>query len=181
MVVGIHTKDFGEQNLHLISTIKDFADIYKNNNKETASRILWSAFFTAVIANDKNPFKNFKDDEERRDKIKEEFCPQYGLKYLSLEKLFSSLVLSKQHRLYNIHLRKYEEMVTILDQLDLTVDEQYKKYIETTQKLEKISKFYDELEKKFTESVSKSSGKEGGGNFTAAERRNIKNSQIGSQ
>jgi hypothetical protein len=178
MVVGIHTKDFGEQNAHLLSTIKDFADVYRNNEKDVASRILWSAFFVSVIANEKNPFKNHKDDEERRAKVKEEFCPQYGLKHLSLEKLFSTLVLSKQHRLYNIHLRKYEEMVSILDELDLTTDADYKKYIETTQKLEKISKFYDELEKKYTESITKSSGKEGGGSFTIAEKRNM---QKGSQ
>jgi hypothetical protein len=109
MVVGTHTKDFADQNPHLISTIRDFSHIYETQEKETASRILWAAYFISVIANDKNPFKNLRDDEERRLKIKEEFCKVYSNKYLNLEKIFSSIVLSKEHQLYNIHLRKYEE------------------------------------------------------------------------
>lgn len=173
MVVGTHTRDFAEQNQHLISTYRDFKDLYTNHSKEEASKILWSAYYTAVITDERNPFKNFKSDDERREKIKEEFYKSYSQRYLNLEKLFRGLVLSKEHSLFNLHARKYEEFLNILTGLDLTNDTEYKKYIDSMSKLPKISEYYEELSKKYNESLQKNSSKEGGGKFTVAEKRNM--------
>lgn len=174
MIVGTHIKDFKEQNPGVVASIKQFSEIYTYNSPEEASKILWSAYFVAIIANDKNPYRNFVSDEQRREEIVKQYYPRYTSKFIDLEKCFKSLVLTKEHTLYNIHLRKYEEFVAEMDGLKLDTDDGWKKYLDATSKLEKISKFYDELAKKYSESVNKSSAKEGGGSYTAAERRNMK-------
>jgi hypothetical protein len=174
MVVGTHVKDFREQNPGIVASIKQFAEIYTYNSPDEASKILWSAYFVAIIANDKNPYRNFLSDDERRQKIVEEYYPRYTSKFVELERCFKTVVLSKEHTLYNIHLRKYEEFVAEMDNLVLSSEDGWKKYLDATSKLEKISKFYDDLAKKYSESINKSSAKEGGGSYTAAERRNMK-------
>lgn len=172
MVLGTHIKDFKEQNPELIATFKDFSKVYLSYSDTVASSILWSAYFVSVIANDKNPYKNFLSDDERREKIAEQFCTIYSKKFLGLEKIFSSLVLTKEHTLYNIHLRKYEEFTASFDGLDFDKEADWKKYLDASPKLEKINKFFDELGKKYSESINKGSNKEGGGSYTAAEKRN---------
>ena len=106
--------------------------------------------------------------------IKDEYFPEYGQKYLPLEKLFRSLCLSKAETLYNIHLRKYEELTVKMAEFNLDDDDEYKKYMDTAIKLEKLIKVYDALEKRYNTEKKSGGSKEGGGSFSVAERRNMK-------
>jgi hypothetical protein len=172
MFKGSHIKDFAEQNPELMSTIPEFKQIYEEvKEKETASKIIWAAYFVAVLVDKRNPFKNTKNDGLRRELLQTEYCVEYSKEYYYLEDLCKNLCLTKEQKLYNVHLRKYEEFTNYLDKLDLSKQADLDKYVSYSSKLEKIDKILEKYRQSFEEKQTKEGDKWGSSKMNKSEER----------
>lgn len=167
--------DFRKQNSILVETNSEFMSLYSTYSEEEASKILWSAYYIAVPSDSKNPYRNARNNEERKELVRSQYFPKYIDDYEYIENIFKNIILDKSHALYNIHLTKFEEFTVFIESLDLTTDDGYKKYLDGMVKLEKVYKFYESLRSKFEDEQKKRVDvKEGGGSFSVAEKRRLK-------
>src|SRR5690606_6577360 len=105
-VTGNPNKDFKEQNPH-VCTVPDFAKVYENEKPADASKIIWSIYYISVLSDSKNPYRNFKTEQERIDAVMENYYPHLDLsKWGYLLKTFQMFVMEKEETLFNIQTRK---------------------------------------------------------------------------
>jgi len=166
LVTGDPAVDFFEQNPEL-KTIEVFNELIANVGEENASKILWSIY----LIEDPNSRIFRMPRGEKISEIKSTYYPEFDLKkYSRIVDKYKSLILSKEERMYSIHVEKMDELTSHLDELKLDNDDDFTKYVKI---MEKLPKVWDSLERVKKKMISKQSSNSirGSGQRSAREKR----------
>lgn len=155
-IKGNPQHDFKEQN-PIIAQIVGFANVYNNHKPDIASKICWAMFMLEEESQEDNPLARIIDREERLEEIQKSY---YKLdtsteEYKTLVSDFSKFVLTTEQSLYRIHLRKFNEITTFLDNLTLDNDKDFEKYIKIMDKLDKMWKSLEVVKERMVEANNK--------------------------
>lgn len=156
-ITGNTEEDFKDQN-PIIANLGAFAEVYKKNSKEEASKKCWSMFMMEEPNAEFNPLARIPDKEERLEEVKL-YYPKLDIEseeYKNLANYYSRFVLSKEQNLFKIHNDKLEELTAFLKTLQLDVDSDYKKYLDIMSKLPIIWKSFEQIKKDMIENQAKS-------------------------
>lgn len=156
-IKGNPSLDFKDQN-PLISQISGFANIYKKNKPDIASKICWSMYMIEEADQENNPLARIINKQERINEVSKTYykVDTESEDYKILVDDFSKFVLSKEESLYRIHIRKFEELTAFLDDLSLDDDKQFDKYIKIMDKIHNMWKNLETVKEKMIEVKSKS-------------------------
>jgi len=175
MIEGDPTLDFLEQNPKLKS-IADFKNLYKNNKPEVASKLLWSFYFITCINDEDNPHRGYASIDKRIESVMSGYYPELDYdKYVYLYDTFQIFVLSKEERLFNIQLKKIEEVSLYHDKIDISeggnnMDE----FIKVSKALPSIWKGFDEIRSKVIDAGKQNSTSLGNAELSATDKRRQK-------
>lgn len=155
-IKGDPALDFREQN-PIISQIGSFSTIYSKHKKEIASKICWAVYMIEEADANENPLARIANFNER---VKEVQHSYYKIdvnseEYKELVSDFSKFILSKEESLFRIHIRKFEELTSHLDQLSLDTDKDFEKYIKIMDKLDKMWKALESVKETMIQSKAK--------------------------
>ena len=169
-VIGNPDIDFIKQNPQF-ATLRAYKSVYEKNDKKIASKICWSVYFYTEIDDKDNLYGSLPLNDrikEIQSNYYEEFDPK---KYEDLINTYSNYSFSLEKKLYSIHLTKFDELTMIVNNLDMSNDDDLEKYLNIMAKFGKIQENLDKAKKKLEESAKKSNATFGGVKLSVAERR----------
>jgi len=156
-IKGNPSLDFKDQN-PIISQIGMFAQLYKKNKQDVASKTCWAMYMIEEVDAEENPLARIIGFDER---VKEVQKSYYNIDvtsedYKTLVSDFSKYVLTKEEGLFRIHVRKFEELTAHLDGLNLSdSDKDFDQYMKIMDKLDKMWKALESVKEKMIEAKSK--------------------------
>jgi len=130
-ISGDPKKDFFDQNPEL-KFKKEFAKLLKPHRRQKGSKIMWAIYMM------EDPSSHFFriPYATRLEEIQAVYFPEFDPeKYQDIIDAYKKLILDKEVLLYSIHIRKMEQLTSVLEDLDLEEKASFDKYIKIVEKL----------------------------------------------